>query len=111
MSEDAKSEYEVEQRETVAEVPGLRVRLLTLGAGQNVPWHLHTTISDTFFCMLGPMRVLTQSPNAEHVLESGDSLVVPPGVAHFVEPASLGCKFLIVQGVGQYDYVPVDAPS
>ncbi len=100
--------YLAGQRETLAEVPGLRVRLLTLLKGQIVPWHYHSTITDTFFCMRGPMRILTRLPVASHTLYNGDTLAVSPGTPHFVEASSAaGCQFMIVQGVGKYDYVPV----
>ncbi len=104
----AGGEYLVRRRETLAEVPGLRVRMLTLLKGQKVPWHYHSTITDTFFCMRGPMRILTRLPVASHTLYNGDTLAVGPGTPHFVEASSAaGCQFMIVQGVGKYDYVPV----
>jgi quercetin dioxygenase-like cupin family protein len=102
-------EYPAEERETLAEAPGLRVRLLTLAAGQCVPWHSHTRITDTFFCMRGPMRVLTRTPDAEHTLQAGDTLAVAPGTPHFVEPGAASCRFMIIQGFGEYDYVPLEA--
>jgi putative acetyltransferase len=103
------AEYETDQRETLAEAPGLRVRLLALGPGQSVPWHLHTGITDTFFCMNGPMQVKTRSPDATHVLTAGKTLAVGPGTPHEVSPlGGSSCRFMIVQGVGTYDYVPVE---
>ncbi len=107
--DDAEAEYDTNQRETLAEVPGLRVRLLALGPGQSVPWLLHSEIRDTFFCMDGPMKVATRDPEAVHTLAPGDMLAVDPGTAHEVTPATAGgsCRFMIVQGVGTYDYVPL----
>lgn len=106
--ENEGDEYSINRRETLAEVPGLRVRLLTLLEGQNVPWHYHNNITDTFFCRRGPMRILTRSPEASHTLCDGDMLAVSPGTPHFVEASSAaGCDFMIIQGVGEYDYVPV----
>lgn len=100
--------YLTKRRETLAEAPGLRVRLLTLLEGQYVPWHYHTTTTDTFFCMRGPMRILTRSPDETHILYNGDILAVIPGKPHYVEPVeAAGCQFMIVQGVGEYDYVAV----
>ena len=101
-------DYPAKRRVTLAEAPGLRVRLLTLLKGQIVPWHYHSNITDTFFCMRGPMRILTRSPDASHTLSNGDTLAVAPGTAHFVEAGSeAGCQFMIIQGVGEYDYVPL----
>jgi len=112
--DEAEAEYDTNERETIAEVPGLRVRLLALGPGQSVPWHLHTEIRDTFFCMDGPMKVATRDSGGlrnMHMLGPGDMLAVDPGTAHEVTPGSPGgsCRFMIVQGVGTYDYVPLGA--
>lgn len=102
------ADYEIEHRETVAEAPNLRVRKLTLAAGQCVPWHYHTEITDTFFCMEGPMVVETRAPRGNHVLHPGETIVVPHMTAHYVHGENDGpCKFMIVQGVGAYDYKPV----
>lgn len=102
--------YAAETRVTVAEVPGLRVRLLALGPGQNVPWHRHTEITDTFFCLAGPMQVHTREPDCIRVLEPGGSCAVEPGRAHAVRGVDGGaCRFLAVQGVGVYDYVQLEA--
>lgn len=101
--------YATTQRETIAEAPNLRVRLLALGEGQCVPWHFHNNITDTFFCMEGPMQVTTRNPEEVHVLEPGGTFAVAPGVAHLVTGINDGsCKFIVVQGVGVYDFVPVD---
>ena len=99
--------YEVKSRVTVAEAPNLRVRELALAEGQCVPWHHHTHITDTFFCMEGPMLVCTRKPDARHVLHPGGKLAVGPGTPHRVTGLGDGaCRFMIVQGVGTYDYVP-----
>ena len=99
--------YEIAGRELVAEAPGLRVQVLTIEGEQCVPWHHHTTISDTFFCLEGPMVVETRAPQASRRLECGERLSVPPGRPHRVSAAGAGrCSFVIVQGVGEYDYVP-----
>ena len=103
------ADYPIERRVTVAEAPGLRVRELVLSRGQCVPWHYHTRITDTFFCMEGPMLVHTRDPHARHVLHPGGTLAVGPGTPHRVTGLDDGpCRFMIVQGVGTYDYVPAD---
>ena len=101
--------YATKRRETIAEVPNLRVRLLALGKGQCVPWHYHNNITDTFFCMEGPMQVTTRNPDKVHVLEPGGTLAVAPRTPHLVTGVDDGqCQFMVVQGVGVYDYVVVD---
>jgi len=103
--------YEVEDREMVAETPDLRVVILTLGPGHFVPWHFHSNVTDTFFCLEGPMVVTTQGGRTKTELAAGERYAVPPRTAHHVGGKDGGrCKFAIVQGIGTYDYVPVDVP-
>jgi quercetin dioxygenase-like cupin family protein len=40
--------YTIANRELVAEGADLRVQVLSLAAGQCVPWHYHSEISDSF---------------------------------------------------------------
>jgi hypothetical protein len=52
--------------------------------------------------------VETRAPRAEYVLNPGERCEVGPKVAHYVHGANDGpAKFLIIQGVGVYDNVPV----
>ena len=100
--------YEVERRDMVAETADLRVRLYTLAAGQEVPWHYHSHVTDTFFCLEGTLSVETRSPAARHLLDVGDSRAVPPKTAHRVTGRDGGrVRFLIVQGVGTYAFRPI----
>lgn len=95
-------------RETIAEGADMRVRVLTLAPGECIPWHYHSEITDYFVCLEGPMTVETRAPRAEFRLEPGSRCEVAPKTAHWVRGVNDGpCKFLIVQGVGVYDNVPV----
>jgi quercetin dioxygenase-like cupin family protein len=85
----------------------LRVLVLTLGAWNCVPWHYHDEVIDAFFCLDAPMRVETRDPRKSTVLLPGETFSAPKNVPHFVsgingEP----CRFIVVQGVGKYNYVP-----
>ena len=101
------SAYELEKRELIAEAPGLRVQVLTLGPGQCVPWHRHTEISDTFFCLEGEVVLQTRDPETTLELRAGQRATVPAKQPHRVSGANdTRCSFLIVQGVGEYDYLP-----
>ena len=104
----SRGSYEIAGHEVVAEGADLRVQVLTLDAGQCVPWHYHNEIADSFVCLRGPMVVETRAPRNEYVLEPGHRCSVPPKTAHYVHGKDGGpCQFLIVQGVGIYDFVPV----
>jgi mannose-6-phosphate isomerase-like protein (cupin superfamily) len=108
MEDRNRGRYTIKGRETVAEGADLRVSILTLDAGECVPWHCHTEVADDFVCMEGPMVVETRAPRGEHVLQPGQRCTVPPKTAHYVHGLNGGpCKFLITQGVGVYDFIPV----
>ena len=95
-------------RETVMEGVDMRANVLTLDAGQCIPWHYHSTITDAFVCLKGPMVVETRAPRATYVLNPGERCAVPPMTAHYVHGQNDGaCQFLILQGTGEYDNVLV----
>ncbi|MFP6746687.1 MAG: cupin domain-containing protein [Alphaproteobacteria bacterium] len=95
-------------RELVMEGADMRVNVLTLAESECIPWHYHSHITDSFVCLEGSMVVETRAPRAEYVLEPGQRCEVPPMVAHSVHGLDDGpFKFLIIQGVGVYDNVPV----
>jgi len=101
-------DYTIAGSETVAEGADLEVSILTLDAGQSVPWHYHSEITDHFVCLEGELILETRAPRAEHRLKPGQRCAVPPKTAHHVHGRDgTACKFLIIQGVGRYDYVAV----
>jgi len=101
--------YEIEGRELIAQAPGLRVQVLTVGRGQCVPWHHHTEITDTFFCLEGETVLELRDPTKVVRLQVGERAEVPALRPHRVTAGGeLRCRFVIVQGVGDYDYVPAD---
>src|SRR5262249_39598830 len=103
-----RGDYTISGCELVAEGADLRVQVLSLAAGQCVPWHYHSEISDSFVCLEGPMVVETRAPRNAYRLEPGQRCAVPPKTAHRVSGEGGGpCKFLIVQGVGVSVFVRV----
>ena len=98
--------YTIEDRQLIAETPNLRVQILTLIKGQKIPWHHHSEIADTIICLDGPMVVQTKP--ADHELQPGERCTVPPLTAHQVAGKDgAGCRFVIIQGIGSYDFVPL----
>ena len=98
--------YEVERRVRHAERPGFRISELQISPTQFVPWHCHTKISDTFYVIEGHIRVLLKDPVEEVLLGPGETYVVRKRRPHRVENAgSTSATFLVLQGVGEYDYV------
>jgi quercetin dioxygenase-like cupin family protein len=97
--------------EVVMEGQDMRAVVLTLAADQSVPWHYHSDITDSFVCLEGTMVVETRAPRAMNVLLPGQQCEVPPKTAHYVHGKDGSpCKFMILQGVGEYDNVAVGGP-
>ena len=92
--------------------PGFGIHEMELGPDQIVPWHLHSTISDTFYVLSGSLRLRLREPDETLILAPTDSHKVDADRPHQVENAGDGpVTFLILQGVGDYDYVPLDQDS
>jgi quercetin dioxygenase-like cupin family protein len=106
---DASGMYEVERRAVHAERPGFRISELQISPSQSVPWHLHTRIRDTFYVLAGVIRVSLRGPAEVVRLEPGDTLTVEAGRPHHVaNGGEYSATFLVMQGIGDYDYVPLD---
>jgi len=103
--------YEVKKRDTLVEAPGLRVRHFELTPDQGVPWHTHTEIDDTFVVLDGPLIVETRNPDARNKLATGDIFKVPAGQPHYVHGDDGPVRFIILQGVGTYDFVPINVDT
>lgn len=105
---DASHLYEVERRAYHLQRPGFRIAELQLSPTQSVPWHCHSNISDTFYVLEGEMRLFLQKPKQEVRLKPGESFVAAAGRPHLVtNGGKTSLTFLIMQGVGEYDYVPL----
>ena len=99
---------EIADRELVMEGKDMRVQVLTLGMNDSIPWHYHSEITDSFVCLEGILVVDTKVPTISYVLKAGDRCEVPPLVAHYVHGENMQpAKFMILQGVGVYDNIPV----
>ena len=105
---DSSGLYEVERRARHAERPGFRINELQLSPTQQVPWHCHTKIQDTFYVLEGEVRLFLREPKEEVRLRPGQTYAVRPGRPHLVtNAASTSTTFLVLQGIGEYDYVPL----
>jgi len=105
---DASHLYEVERRAYHAERPGFRISELQISPTQRVPWHCHTNIQDTFYVLEGSVQIFLREPKEEVRLKPGDTYSVRPMRPHLVTNAGEGsATFLVLQGVGEYDYVPL----
>ena len=105
---DASHLYEVERRAEHAARPGFRITELQLSPKQKVPWHTHSNVADTFYVLEGTLRIFLQEPKQEVRLAPGETYRVAPRRAHLVtNGGSASVTFLVLQGIGEYDFVPL----
>jgi mannose-6-phosphate isomerase-like protein (cupin superfamily) len=105
---DSSGLYEVERRARHAERPGFRISELQIGPKQQVPWHYHNNVQDTFYVLEGSLRIFVRDPKGEIRLGPGESYAVRPGRPHLVtNGGETSTTFLVLQGIGEYDYVPL----
>jgi quercetin dioxygenase-like cupin family protein len=105
---DASDQYEVEHRARYGERPGFRISELQISTTQKVPWHMHNSIDDTFYVVAGNIRLFLREPDEDIRLTPGDSYRVKAGRPHLVKnDGDTSATFVILQGVGEYDYVPI----
>ena len=103
----SKPPYEVERSARHAERPGFRITELQIGPTQEVPWHLHTVVQDTFFVLQGRIRVQVREPDEAVALDPGVTFTVRPRRPHRVINAGEGSAvFLVLQGFGTHDFIP-----
>jgi mannose-6-phosphate isomerase-like protein (cupin superfamily) len=100
--------YEVERRAEHAARPGFRITELQLSPSQKVPWHYHNNVADTFYVLGGNLRIFLREPKEEVRLSPGESYRVPARRPHLVtNGGSASATFLVLQGIGEYDFVPL----
>ena len=105
---DASHLYEVERRASHAERPGFRINELQISPTQKVPWHYHSNIQDAFYVLEGEIRIFMREPKEEVRLGPGDTYSVAPRRPHLVtNGGEQAATFLVLQGIGEYDYVPL----
>jgi quercetin dioxygenase-like cupin family protein len=109
---DASGLYEVERRALHAERPGFRISELQISPTQRVPWHYHSNVQDTFYVIEGHLRLFLREPAEELRLARGETYSVRPRRPHMVtNDGDCSATFLVLQGVGDYDYVPLGSEA
>jgi mannose-6-phosphate isomerase-like protein (cupin superfamily) len=104
----SKRPYEVERSARHAERPGFRITELQIGPSQQVPWHYHTNVQDTFFVLQGKICVSLRDPAEQVHLARGETHTVRARRPHLVTNAGgESAIFLVLQGFGEYDFVAV----
>jgi len=101
--------YKVRHIHVVAKSADILVREYTLDPGEAIPWHRHSEVSDHYYGLNGVVSIETRNPPARHDVGAGQSAIVtPPTVHHVSNNGTRPCRFLLIQGVGKYDFVKAD---
>jgi mannose-6-phosphate isomerase-like protein (cupin superfamily) len=101
---------DVELRVHHAERPGFRISELRISPTQEVPWHCHTSIEDTFYVLEGRLRIFLRAPEESVEIGPGETWG-PVGASRPHRVTNAGdtpATFLVLQGIGDYDFVPLD---
>lgn len=106
MSQGQTQAYRVKKISVIAKGSDVLVREYLLAPGDSIPWHHHTQVSDHYYSLEGVVLLETRAPDARRELNPGESATVIPPTAHQVSnPSGNPCRFLLIQGVGKYDFV------
>ena len=85
------------------------IRIIELAPHEEGKWHLHSEVDDNFFGHEGTLLVRTRDRREEVRLSPGTHFVVAKGRVHqVVNPNEVKGAYLLIQGVGAYDFVAVD---
>ncbi len=84
----------------------MQARLFVLAPGDTIPWHHHTRSSDHYLVLNGTLTALTRNPEQAHTIPAGSHHAISPGTPHLITNKSTSdCRFLLLQGVGSFDWV------
>ena len=73
-----------------------------------MPWHYRNNVQDTFYVLQGRLRLFLRDPKEEVRLGSGETYTVRARRPHLVTNGGEdSAVFLVLQGIGEYDYVPL----
>jgi quercetin dioxygenase-like cupin family protein len=101
--------YKIKNVETVVKGTDVQVRVFTLAPGETIPWHFHRDSTDYYFVLEGVLSISTREPTSTRTLSIGQSDKITPGTPHLIANGSAeDCRFLLVQGVGAYDWNAVE---
>ena len=98
----------IRTHERIFSTDEVRVSHLVLAPGEEVPWHLHSEVRDTFYVLRGPITIYTREPDATTVINAGELLQTRERQPHrVVNISDHEVSFVLIQGVGEYDFRPV----
>jgi quercetin dioxygenase-like cupin family protein len=104
-----KPSYNVKKIEAIAIGTDVQARLFTLAPADVIPWHQHSESTDHYFVLRGALTIETRHPDARRELKIGERHQITPGTTHLISNrGAQDCEFLLVQGVGKYDWIKAE---
>ena len=101
--------YSVKNIETVIVGTDVQARVFTLAPGESIPWHYHKESTDHYFVLEGTLTINSGKPEDTYTLTVGKAHKITPGTPHLIANKSKeDCRFLLLQGVGSYDWIKVN---
>lgn len=95
--------------EVILETGNVRVRIMALDANEATDWHFHSEVIDRMLCLQGSIVVEYRDPQEAVELACGERCEVAVTRVHRVVnllPETV--KYVLVQGVGRYDFNVVE---
>ena len=97
--------------ETIMADPVIRARVFTLAPRDVIPWHRHSEVTDHYFVLRGNLTVETRLEEPRNELRTGDRFRITPGTDHqLTNNGPSDCEFLLLQGIGSYDWIGCPDP-
>ena len=91
--------------EAIVKTDTVRVRIMSLEPREVASWHYHTEVVDDIFCLTGTIIVRMKEPEDEVKLSPAQRCQIKIGRIHQLEnPENSEATYLLIQGVGRYDF-------
>ena len=104
-----KAGYKVKNIEPVVIGTDVQARIFTLAPGEVIPWHSHSESTDHYFVLTGALTIERRAPADSRTLTVGGRYEIPAQIAHSLSNRGADdCQFLLLQGVGRYDWIKSD---
>ncbi|SEA75824.1 hypothetical protein SAMN05660420_03101 [Desulfuromusa kysingii] len=97
----------MKKEEIIIQTEDVKVRVIELHPKEEGPFHFHTEIIDNMFGISGEITVSMRKPIEKVILKPGVHCKIEQGRSHKVmnNLNNESSKYLLVQGVGQYDFI------
>ena len=96
--------------EVIAKTDDIRIRIMALEPREITDWHYHTEVTDHIFCLTGIILVRMRDPQEEVQLAPGEKCPVKIRRVHQLENVEdFEASYLLIQGMGKYDFNIVDS--